>query len=140
LLVDANLTEQPFSFGLTGKFMDFNSEWFKTIGTTIKDTMWFNAIYPLIEFVAFYLIRLLYRLWDSSFTLDKYKTKSKSIQGYLDIQCGPKYLMHFKYSSVLNILFVTFMYGYGIPELFPIALLSFIIILFVEKAQLYYSY
>jgi len=32
------------------------------------------------------------------------------------------------------------MYGYGIPELFPIALLSFIIILFVEKAQLYYSY
>jgi hypothetical protein len=57
--VDANLTEQPFSFGLTGKFMDFNAEWFKTIGTTIRDTMWFNAIYPLIEFVAFYLIRLL---------------------------------------------------------------------------------
>ena len=140
LLVDANLTDQPFSFGLAGKFTDFNTEWFNSIGKTIRDTMWFNAIYPLIEFVAFYLIRLLFRLIDSSCTLDKYRTKSKSIQGYLDIQSGPLYLMHFKYAAVLNIVFVTFMYGYGIPELFPIALVSFIIILFVEKAQLYYSY
>jgi hypothetical protein len=151
LLVDANLAEQMFSFGFNGeftdfndkwfygKFTDFNDEWFRTKGSLIVSTMLFNAIYPLIEFTIFYALRLIFRLKDSSCTLNKYKTKSKSIQGYMDIHNGPKFEMYFKYSSILNIVFVTFMYGYGIPVLFPIALLSFIIIFIVEKAQLYYS-
>jgi hypothetical protein len=67
-----------------------------------------------------------------SCTLNKYETKTKSIQAYLDIRCGPAYLMHFKYSTVLNTVFVTFMYGFGIPDLFPIAAISFLIIYLLE--------
>ena len=48
--------------------------------------------------------------------------------------------MHFKYSGILNIVFVTFVYGFGIPLLFLVALIFFIIIFFIEKAALYYSY
>jgi hypothetical protein len=32
------------------------------------------------------------------------------------------------------------MYGFGIPMLFPVAILSFVILYFVEKTMLYYSY
>ena len=48
--------------------------------------------------------------------------------------------MHFKYSTILNVAYVTFMYGLAIPLLFPIALLTFIIMYFSEKLQITYFY
>ena len=48
--------------------------------------------------------------------------------------------MHFKYSSLLNIVFVTFMYGFGIPLLFPVAGIAILILYLVEKTMLYYAY
>jgi len=48
--------------------------------------------------------------------------------------------MHYKYSTILNVCFVTFMYGFGLPILFPVAVLSIAILYFVEKTMLYYSY
>ena len=43
--------------------------------------------------------------------------------------------MHYKYSTILNVVFVTFMYGFGIPILFPVAVISLIILYFVEKTM-----
>jgi hypothetical protein len=141
LMVNADLSEQPFSFGLNGGSMsDFNSTWFRQIGNTLIDTMIFTAYFPIIEFLTYYFMRLAFRLLDTSCTLNKYKTKTKSIQDYLDVQCGPIYFMHFKYSSILNIVFVTFMFGFGIPILFPVAAVAFFILYVVEKTSLYYSY
>ena len=131
LMVNANMMKQPISLGLDGPMSDFNSDWFRLTGNTIRSTMVFNAYYPILEFVGFFAMRLAYRLMDSC-TLNKYETKTKSIQAYLDIRCGPAYLMHFKYSSILNIVFITFMFGFGIPELFPIAAISFLIIYLLE--------
>lgn len=34
---------------------------------------------------------------------------------------GSEYLIHFKYSNIFNVLFVTCFYGVGMPLLFPIA-------------------
>jgi len=51
---------------------------------------------------------------------------------------GPVYFMHFKYSSILTIVYITFMYGFGMPVLFPIALFSFIVLYLVEKYALFY--
>ena len=131
LMVNANMMKQPISLGLDGPMSDFNSDWFRITGNTIRSTMVFNAYYPILEFVGFFAMRLAYRLMDSC-TLNKYETKTKSIQAYLDIRCGPAYLMHFKYSSILNIVFITVMFGFGIPELFPIAGISFLIIYLLE--------
>ena len=139
LLVNANMTAQPISFGLAGAMSDFNSDWFRLTGNTIRSTMVFNCFYPIMEFGMFFTMRLAFRLMDSC-RLNKYETKTKSIQAYINVHCGPNYLMHFKYSSILNIIFVTFMYGFGIPDLYPIAAASFIIIYIIEQCQLYYSY
>ena len=38
--------------------------------------------------------------------------------------------MHYKYSTLLNVVFVTMMYGLGMPILFPIACLSMVILYF----------
>ena len=48
--------------------------------------------------------------------------------------------MHYKYSMMLNTIFVTFMYGFGLPMLFPVAVLAMVVLYFVEKTMLYYVY
>lgn len=44
---------------------------------------------------------------------------------YLDVYSGNDYTIHFKYSAILNIVFVTMMYGVGMPLLFPLAAFNF---------------
>lgn len=52
---------------------------------------------------------------------------------------GPIYLMHFKYSSIMTQVFISFMYGLFLPVLFPIAALGIMNMYLVEKwALLYY--
>lgn len=102
--------------------------------------MIFNAYYPPLEFFMYYFMRLYYRLSDSSWTLDRTKTKSTSVKQYIEIRAGPQYLMHFKYSTILNTVFVTFMFGFGIPILFPICFITLLGIYIIEKASFYYSY
>ena len=48
--------------------------------------------------------------------------------------------MHFKYAALLNIIFVTMTYGFGIPILFPIAAAAIAVLYFVEKSMLFYAY
>ena len=141
LLTNADLSEQPFSFGLTGgRESDFDQSWFKVIGNTLVGTMIFTAIFPIMEAFGFFALRLLFRILDRGFTTDPYTTSKTSIQAYINSYAGPVYMMHFKYSALLNIIFVTMTYGFGIPILFPIAAFAILVLYLVEKTMLYYAY
>ena len=49
-------------------------------------------------------------------------------------------MIHYGYSTMLLIVFVTFLFGFGIPILFPIATATIIILYRVEKYMMYYFY
>jgi len=53
---------------------------------------------------------------------------------------GPVFLFHWKYAYILNVVFVTLFYGPMMPVLFPIGLLSLIVLYVVERLMLAYSY
>ena len=57
---------------------------------------------------------------------------------YFEFYNGKSYLIYYKYSSMINTVYVTFMYGMGIPSLFMAALLIFIIMYIQEKLLLAY--
>lgn len=100
LMINVNWSEQFFGFGLTkGDNSDFQSNFFKTVGSTIIYTMVFNSIYPFLEAMGYWGLRLLTRLLNGALC-NKYSTKSTSIQSYIDAFAGPTYFMHFKYSSI----------------------------------------
>ena len=44
---------------------------------------------------------------------------------YKELYSGDNYLIHFRWADTLNVLFVTFMFGLGMPILFPIAAVNF---------------
>lgn len=60
--------------------------------------------------------------------------------GYVALYTGPKFKMEYLSSSILYITYVTAMFGFGIPYLFPVAVFHFAILYFVQKTLLYYSY
>lgn len=58
----------------------------------------------------------------------------------MNLYSGPEYMMHFKYAAMLNVVFVTFMYGLAVPLLFPLACLFFVVSYLVERITLAFSY
>ena len=61
-------------------------------------------------------------------------------QQYIDLYAGPTFQIDFRYSRLMNNIFVTMMYGCGLPILFPIALVSLVVTYFVEIYMLFYIY
>jgi hypothetical protein len=143
LMVNANLSEQGSFFSIFSRgsgMSDFNSQWFNDIGTTLIKAMIFNVYWPVVEFFVFFGMRSTFRLLDRSLSCDTDRTKKTTIQQYVEIYSGPVFFIHYKYSSILNITFVTMMYGMGLPILFPIASLSLLTLYCMEKLMLHYAY
>lgn len=48
----------------SGIYTDFTSQWFLDIGTLIASTTAINMTFPVVEFIFFFLIRLIKRMID----------------------------------------------------------------------------
>ena len=143
LLVNANFNEQAgfLSLFFSGMVPDFNTWWFQDIGNTLIGAMLFNVYWPVLEFFVFWGMRFGFRQLDRGiFSLNSNKTKKTTIQQYVELYSGPTFFIHYKYSSILNITFVTMMYGLGLPILFPVAAASFLTLYLMEKTMIYYAY
>lgn len=143
LMVNARFTDQNSTFSFFSRdqgMPDFNSQWFNEIGTTLVGAMLFNVYWPVVEFFVFFGMRSTFRFLDRGFSFNPSKTKKTTLQQYIELYSGPVFFIHFKYSSVLNITFVTMMYGLGLPVLFPIASISILTLYCMEKLMLHYSY
>jgi len=142
LLVQANFTEihLPLESFLYGNYKDFIPDWYTVVGYKITQTMLINAFMPFVEITIAYSKLNVFRRMDRSWTKDTYKTKKTSMQLYIDLYSGPEYMIHFKYSGILNVCFITMMYGMGIPILFIVAALTYFNLYSVEKLAVAYFY
>jgi hypothetical protein len=93
-----------------------------------------------IEFGIAYTKLTVFRFMDRSYGKDTYKTKKTSMQVYIDLYSGPEYMIHFKYSGILNVSFVTMMYGMGMPILFVIAAFTYFNLMTIERLAVAYFY
>ena len=62
--IDVNNTNNEAEKFFSGFYTDFSEEWFLDIGAAILLTQVINAIWPLIEIVLFYFLRLIPRCFD----------------------------------------------------------------------------
>jgi len=132
-----------------GVYTDYNANWFQDIGLTIAATAFFNLYYPVIEFFGFWGIRHVYRMIDQRSiwplmpmknSANKSSTVAKTIQAFESVYNGPIFLIHYKYSFILNVSFVAFLYGPGMPFLFPMAFLALFGLYTVERLMIVYVY
>ena len=126
---------------LHGQYPDFDQNWYGEIGPQLTQTMMIMAFYPYMEMFIFGGIRKLQQALDKGCACwEKYKTKKTTTLQYTNLYGGPMYLMHFKYSSILTQVYISFMYGLFVPVLFPIATIGIMNMYLVEKFALLYYY
>jgi hypothetical protein len=94
---------------------------------------------PIINSVKGFVVPIIKQKIDSGFTDDPYKTRCTSLAKYKANYGGAEYLIHFKYSDVLVIVYVACLYGIGIPLLFPIASLALGVTWVNERIQTAYQ-
>lgn len=143
LLFNANMSETSipfFSDVLAGEYTDFNNDWYTDIGCTIIKAMIVASVFPLIEAVMFGSMKFAFKLLDRGFSNDIFRSSKKTVQQYVDVQTGPEYMIHFRYSAILNFSFVCMMYGVGLPLLFPISLFAYTVLYLVERFCVFYYY
>lgn len=140
LFVNANLTNQSIILGsiFNGADPDFNNRWFISIGDTVIGASIVNIFTPLVEIVIIYIFILPKRIFDRGFCCCYKKTRTLTINKYVSIWSGPKFEIHFKYSMILNLVFISMIFGPGLPILFPITLVSLMVLYISEKYMLYY--
>jgi hypothetical protein len=80
---------------------------------------------PYVGLVSQLVVPHLKRRWDTregcTMSGDPYSTRQTGMQAFKDLYSGQPYVIHFKHSQVLNSVYVTMMYGLGMPILFPVA-------------------
>jgi hypothetical protein len=141
ILTNANTADAGLGFlPFKGMYPDLNFEWYNDIGSSFLTTMFTAAVFPIIEFCIAFGMKTAFKFLDRGCKLSGDTTKKNTIQAYINLYSGPEYAMHFKYSGMMNMLFVAFMYGLAIPMLFPISLIAFTILYTMEKLTLTYFF
>jgi hypothetical protein len=87
--------------------------------------MCINAILPYVALFQGWAVPWIFRKIDMKFGNDRYVTKQKSMSKYKNLWSGGDYIMHIKNSAILLVVFVTCLYGIGMPILFPVAAINF---------------
>ena len=127
--------------GLKGAITDFNVNWFTNIGDTIVGSLKFNIFFPVVMEVGWFSLRLLKRILDKTSGDDENEaSKSGTIYQYINKHAGPQYFMHYKYSAIMNVVYLTMMFGPAMPILFPICFGSLAVQYTLEMSMLYYVY
>jgi hypothetical protein len=97
------------------------------------------SLSPYTSFATSYIFKIIPRLMDSGLshlTDPDFKSKKTTIQKFVTLYSGPDMPIHYRYSAILNIVFVTFTYGIALPVLFPIAFFFMLNTYIVERILL----
>lgn len=97
--------------------------------------MVFQAFMPFVNVMILFTLKGLVRFLDSNISMFREypKTKKKTIQAFVNLYAGPEISIHFRYSAILNQIWVAMTHGLAIPVLFPICLLGIFNMYMVEK-------
>jgi len=109
-----------------GLYTGFNREWYATIGASLTLTMLINALVPaLIPLASAYVFNPLKRWW---------KNNSAVSQEQLNqLYEPPVFTLECRYGYLLNSVFVTMLYGAGLPLLYPIAAFHLFLCFAIDK-------
>lgn len=145
MMCTANLENQlpPFlvnMLGLKGDSTDFDQNWFTNIGDTIQGAMAFGIYFPVCMEVLWFSVRSLKRILDKRNATEEKPSNSNSIQQFINKFCGPQFFIHYKYSTILNTVYIAMMFGPGMPFLFPVAFCSLTVLYCLEVYMLFYVY
>ena len=134
LVVNAQVDGTPDWFPvLNGQYDDFTTEWYKQIGVSIILTMMIGIISPHIANGMFHCRFFCKRWIDRKCTCNRKRTRQLYQGDYENMYMGPELLLEYRYSTMMNTIFITLMYGAGMPVLYVFASVSLFLTYWVDK-------
>ena len=129
------------SLFFNGEYSDFSFYWYDSISWFILSPIILDLISPISSFLISFIVQKIFVFLDNRFTNPKlYKTNCKLAYDYAELCSGAKISLYSKYSQLLKIMFISSMYGFGMP-LLPLLMLLFWIISYVfEKYFIAFYY
>ena len=112
---------------LYGIFPDLNAFWFNDIGYLITSSMLIEAIFPVIEFLLWWTVNWLKKAIDQRKLCcpnNKYKTHTKTLPAFEELYSGPEFEIHYKYAYLIDVVYLTCLYGPGMPIFFIYAVFA----------------
>jgi len=64
----------------------------------------------------------------------------KTEKAYIDLHAGPDFELNRKLTHLLTTVFMTMFFGFGLPILYPIALVGLIVFYFTDIYMIFYHY
>lgn len=125
-----------------GLYTDLNSAWFQEMAVVICYNMMYLAYWPIIEFSYTWALKVAFQCLDQCRLVpnNPYNTRSKTILGFEALYNGPEFYIHWKYATILTVVYVAALFGPMLPILFPISVLNLVILYFTERLMMAYSY
>ncbi|CAI2370761.1 unnamed protein product [Moneuplotes crassus] len=158
LLMNANFRETglPFTF-LNGYYGDFNAKWYALVAPIFITPMFIRCILPPVMMVVGWGLKRLFLLIDQReyilskicfSNLDRNEeedrtlvfTNKKTNLEFANLRSGDKLNLHSPYSQVLVAIMICFMYGLGLPILFPLTFCFIVVIYLTYKIGIVYWY
>lgn len=125
---------------LKGDYTKFSAEWYRLVGSTISITVIFMTLMPHAANISMQVLFCIKRCWDRRCTYNLHKSRKLIQQDYEDVNTGNEFMLEFRYSNILAILAVIFMYSSSMPILYCFGVFYFFITYWIDKVLLFHYY
>ena len=106
-------------------------------GDVILGTMMFNVFFQMIFEAFIHIMRMLRARFDSK---GPNGSRQHSIHSYMNVHGGLAFERHWRYALMMNVVFITMVFGTGLPLLFPIAAFSILVYYIQQIYMIHTSY
>mmetsp|Transcript_511 Transcript_511/g.521 ORF Transcript_511/g.521 Transcript_511/m.521 type:complete len:488 (-) Transcript_511:930-2393(-) len=118
---------------LQGDYEDINSMWYLDVGTQIIISMVLEILAPhFVPFILFIIYKSR-RCLDRGCSLDDRRSKKLLQQEYEDLYIGPEFSLDARLAQMVAFVWTTFMYSSGLPVLFVITAVNFLLMFWIDK-------
>ena len=141
LVVNMKVSFLPSWFPVfAGGYNDFTTSWYSDVGATIMIMMLFSIVTPHIANFFLHFVRFVRRWFDRKWTWNKRQTRKLFQIDYESLYLGPEYLIEFRYSNMIAMVYLTLLFGAGMPILYFFAACIFFVVYWVDKVTLFKIY
>ena len=125
---------------LKGDYQKFSAEWYRMVGSTICLTVFFMCLMPHAANISMQILFCTRRCWDRRCTCDNRKTRKLIQSDYEAVNTGNEFMLEFRYSNILSVMAVIFMYSSAMPILYFFGVFFFFITYWIDKFLLFNYY
>jgi len=119
-----------------GSYSDTIPLWFANVGSTILSTMFINMLTVPSAVFSSMILKKISQWYDRKFSSNMRITRKKTQEAYEKVYTSAEFVIDSRYSQILTLIYVCFLYSSGMPFLYITTGIQLILTYFFDKIVL----